>query len=385
MPRGKTPESVGESNRMLILNYLRLYGSMSRADLCRNLEISFPAISSNVKNLLETDYIKEVGQGDNSIGRKSTLLSFNQFRGYVLGIDLGRFWVRITVADLSGEPIASEKRKTDSSNSGRKMIEEMVELIHSVLRKAEIDQEKVLCICIGLPGVIRQEEILLAPFLPDFSIKDLKDAVSKEFRTEIIVENSINLGAIGEKWKGAGKKYKNFAFINYGVGVGAAFIIEGELYRGANNAAGEIGFMVSDQTKLREYFEEIGVLENTIARDKIQECISHGDFQEEVSRLIEQYREKDEKAMKILNEIFLSIGMALINISAFLDLEAIIISGGLGIRIGKLFADQWKVLLENHVPFPPKILFSSLDNQEGVMGAISVGIENLHKNPETEF
>lgn len=385
MVKANTPEALGKSNKMLILNHLRENGNMSRAELCRNLGISFPAISSSVKSLLEADFIKEVGQGDNSLGRKSTLLAFNQSRGYVVGLDLGRFWIRITVADLLGQPVASTKKETDVTNGGRGLIDEVVGLIDEVVSAAKIEALKVLCVCIGIPGVINGDGICLAPFLPNISIGDLKISVTKDYQSHVIVENGTNLGAIGEKWRGGGQEYRNFVFMNYGVGVGAAVIIGGKLYTGTNNAAGEIGFMISGTNDLRSKFEEIGVLENIIARDKIQKHISHGNFREEVDGLIKKYKQKEKGEQKLLDEICLSIGVSLINISAILDLEAIIISGGMGTSIGKLFVEKWKVMLENHVPFPPKIIFSDLDNQEGVLGAISVGIERLHKNPDELF
>ena len=83
MKKGSKPGDLGEANRMLILNRLRLNGSMSKADLARELGMSFPAISANVKILIEQGRVKESGEGDNSLGRKSTLLSFNEEMGVV--------------------------------------------------------------------------------------------------------------------------------------------------------------------------------------------------------------------------------------------------------------------------------------------------------------
>lgn len=379
MQKAATPETVGESNRMLILNYLRKHGKMSRADLSRCLSISFPAVSSNVKSLMEADYIKEVGAGDNSLGRKSTLLAFNESRGYVIGVDLGRFRTRVTLADLSGESLVNICEPTEVNQGSDKMIEMLLRMLNTVVSQSGKPKDRVLCICVGTPGVVYENKIILAPFLPDFSAAVLEEVISKEFSANIIIENSVNLGAIGEKWRGAGKRFRDFGFINYGVGVGAALMIDGKLYKGANNAAGEVGFIVTDPTRLREQFDEVGVMENTIARDKIQRFISHNNFQEEVDQLIGKYEQDDVYSKMILDEIYLTLGMAMINMSAILNLEAIIISGGLGTSLGKFFEEKWRKLLKCHVPFPPEIVFSNLDNQEGVLGAISVGIEKLHE------
>lgn len=373
-----TPEKLGEVNRMLILNHLRKSGPKSRADLSRELSISFPTVSSNVKTLIDSDYIKEVGTGDNSLGRKSTLLAFNEARGYVISVDLGRFKTRIMMADLLGKVIVNACESTNVAGSSETMVQNLLEMIINVVKKSKCPREKVQCICIGTPGVIQENSIILAPFLPDVSPSLIKEAIFSEFKTEVMIENSVNLGAIGEKWVGSGKGFNNFGFINYGVGVGAALIINGGIFKGASGAAGEVGFMVSDPTKLRNAFNEIGVMENTISRDKIQHFIKHENFQEAVEQLILKYKENDTYSKMILDEVYLTLGMAMINMSAILNVEAIIISGGLGTSVGRLFEDKWNSLLKSHVPFPPKIVFSEMNNEEGVFGGIFVGIEKIH-------
>lgn len=373
-----TPGKLGEVNRMLILNHLRQRGPKSRADLSRELSISFPTVSSNVKALIDSDYIKEVGVGDNSLGRKSTLLAFNEERGYVIGVDLGRFKTRIMMTNLSGRIIVNYCESTNVSEGSEAMIQNLLAMLLKVVEKSNRPKEKVQCICIGTPGVIQENNIILAPFLPDVSPALIKKVIFSEFKTEIVIENSVNLGAIGEKWVGSGKSFNNFGFINYGVGVGAALIINGNIFTGSNGAAGEVGFMVTDPAKLRNDFDEVGVMENTISKDKIQRFIAHDNFQEAVEQLIQKYKENDIYSKMILDEIYLTLGMAMINMAAILNLEAIIISGGLGTSIGRLFEEKWNDLLKRHVPFPPKIVFSEMDNQEGVFGGISVGIEKIH-------
>lgn len=85
-----TPQLTGQYNRLLILNYVKNHGVISRADLVRELGLSFPTVSSNVQSLLDGRFLLEIGEGSNTLGRKSTLFSFNKDRGYVLSIDVGR-------------------------------------------------------------------------------------------------------------------------------------------------------------------------------------------------------------------------------------------------------------------------------------------------------
>lgn len=377
MAKGSKPGDLGEANRMLILNCLRLNGSMSKADLARELGMSFPAISANVKILIEQGRVRESGEGHNSLGRKSALLSFNEEMGVVVGVDIGRFWIRAMAADLMGKVLGYVKVPAVSKGNADELYSAVVGAIRQALQKGGKPEEDILCIGIGLPGVIRDDTILLAPYFPDINLKEFRNLIEEEFGTELIIENSVNLGAIGELSEGAGKGYDNFIVINYGVGVGSALVLNGKTYSGSHNAAGEIGYMVAEPMKLRDSFEEVGVLESTISKEKIEKFISHDNFQQEVELLVEKYRANDLYVRSVLDEISINIGVTMINLCAALDLEVVIISGGLGTAFGSVFIETWRSLLNKHIPFPPKIVLSKLGNKECVLGAIHRSIEHL--------
>ena len=99
MQEAFTPVTLGENNRKILLDYVRKNGPVSRADLHRNLNMSAPTVSTNVKKLLDTGFLLEAGEADNTIGRKATLVTFNEKRAYVAGVDIGRSQLRISIAD----------------------------------------------------------------------------------------------------------------------------------------------------------------------------------------------------------------------------------------------------------------------------------------------
>ncbi len=375
MSRIGTPETIGELNKKLILNHLRKEGNMSRADLSRKLGMSFPAVSSNVKSLLDAGYIREIGEGNNSLGRKSTMLAFNADRGYIVGVDVGRFRLRVMVADLLGNVIAS----AHDVSKPHGLSENIKRLVNEAVHKSGKNPEQMLCICAGIPGIINQGKSYLAPFMESFSETELCDSLKQDYpAADVILENCVNLGALGEQWKGSGAGYRNIAYVSYGIGLGTAFIIDGKLYKGSNGAAGEIGFMLLDPINLRQEFDEVGALEDTLSSQKINKCLQNGDFKEELVMLIHKYEEGEMYSKLVLDEIALNLGMALINICAVMNPEAIIMSGGIGANIGKLFQKRWEEMLKSHVPFAPKLIFSRMDNHETMMGAIATGISHVH-------
>jgi len=378
----KSHESIAEHNKKLILDALRFNGNMSRADLSRHLDMSFPAISSNAKGLLDTNYIMEVGAGDNTIGRKSTLLSFNAERGFIIGVDLGRFRIRMMLTDLLGNEVLSTEIINSAKNSGDG--NESITLIQDqaldILKKSGKSKDDVLCIVIGIPGVIKDGKSYLAPFTENYLERDMIETLQNTFEADVILENCVNLGVIGEQWKGAGVDYGDITYIAYGVGLGSAHIVDGRLYTGSKGAAGEIGFIVTDPINISNTYDEVGSLEQTLSISKIEQYLKTGNFDEEIIKLIKNYKDGgDMYARLMIDEIVLNFSIMLVNIAAILNPEVIIIAGGLGYNLGKLFIENWQKTLDNQVPFAPKLVLSELNHTETMLGAVMTGITYVHE------
>ena len=378
----RTPETIAEYNKKLILDALRMNGNMSRADLSRYLNMSFPAISSNAKGLLDANYIMEVGAGDNAIGRKSTLLAFNANRGYIIGVDLGRFRIRMMLADLLGDKVESTEiiNSANFSGDGYQSIRLIHDQVVDILAKSGKTKDDILCIVIGIPGIIKDGRSFLAPFTEQYLERDMIETLQDAFEADVLLENCVNLGVIGERWKGAGVNYNDIIYVAYGVGLGAAHIVDGKLYRGARGAAGEIGFMMTDPINIDNNYGDVGPLEEVLSGSKIEKYLNAGNFDEDILKLIQRYKDGgDMYAKLIVDEIALNFGMALVNMSALLNPEVIIIAGGLGANLGKLFIERWKNILENHVPFVPELVLSGLDHTETMLGAVMTGIIHIHE------
>ncbi len=366
-----TPETIGESNKRLILAKLRQHGNMSRADLCRGIGLSFPAISSNVKYLLENDYIREVGAGDNSFGRKSTLLCYNGDRGYVVGMDIGRTRIRCMLTDLMGNVRASGNCNLDGDPGEEAIVRQLLDLAARMTAEGKVDKKRVLCFCIGLPGLVRENKVYLAPFFTDLSLDKLTRSLKRHFRADVLYENGVNLGAKGEHRYGLGTAYSDLAYVSYGVGLGAALILGGKLYTGPNGAAGEIGFMLLGPDGGHRNFGEIGVLESALAEHNLGDLFT-GAAGEQVVRKNTELRRAARQ-----------MGMALVNLAAVTNPMALIISGRLGKAVGELFQEEWQTLMADNLPFPPEVVLSNLDNRETMLGAISTAIERVEAAPIT--
>lgn len=383
MKTGK-PELLGEMNKTLILDYLRKNGPKSRADIKRVLGLSFPTVSTNVRDLIDSNMIIETGISDNSIGRKATLLEFNSHIGYVLGVDVGRAYIRMMICDLSGGILFSTTSEKGTQQTVQGILEQIDIEFERVLKGAGIRQEELLIISIGIPGIVDEKEgrHRLAPFMVPFENIRLDQYMRDKYGIPTICGNSVDFGAIGEKWKGAGREYQNIVYISYAVGIGCAIILRGELYTGFNGAAGEVGYMLPGIDFQRSTFDEEGVMEKLISglelerRIGMQNNLPYSDVKEFLSREEEQSFQGTE----LVNEIKKNIGLLLVNLVSVINPEIIILGGGIGKHLAIKYHDYFQDFLTAHVPYVPLIVPPSLDEKANLLGAVAYALRNLHSD-----
>lgn len=371
-------EILSDMNRNAILQHVCYKGPCSRADLSRTLGLSFPSVSSNVKFLIDADLIFEIGEGNNTLGRKSTLLSFNPNRGYLVGVDIGRRHIRVMCADLAGGIRSYKEEKYDTGN----VFDMVVNTINGAVAEAGVADDKVISIGIGIPGIYNEasQTHQLAPFLEgwrdDLLIPKLKEYYAGK---NFFFENCVNLGAIGERWRGKAKGFDNMVYLDFGVGCGAAVVLNGQLLRGVNGAAGEIGYMALDSGFLRKTFQEEGLLEQLIPSQIIARYINSHPSRElgfhHIARAL--YEELPRERIDRIPQYF---AMAIINTVSVVNPEIFVIAGKLGCALFESFEREIKELVSAHIPFPPILVATSLDDKANVMGGISLAQQYLLEN-----
>ena len=159
---------------------------------------------------------------------------------------------------------------------------------------------------------------------------------------------------------------------------GAALILNGELYQGVDNAAGEIGYMVPGREALRERFDEQGVLEALISGNRIVETLSTQKMDTNIRNLEHGTSQEKDLFASIERQIVETIGMVLINITAVFNEEIIVLGGGLGNLMGEKFLETWREMLQKHVPYVPRIETSRLQHRANILGAIAVAIRHVN-------
>lgn len=369
-------------NQGLVLKVIEQNGPISRADIGKAVGLTPPTISAIVRNLIERKIVREIGKGDSSGGKRPILLQINPERASMIAVDLGgENGIRAALIDLSYNIVrekSSTKRETYHHNSTN-FKNQLNSFLSDFLSELNIPKEKILQICIGVPGIIdyKAKRVTAAPYLNwEISLDDLN--ISK-LGIPFILENDVNLMALGEKFKGIAQNFNNFVFVGERTGIGAGIIINGKIYQGTNNAAGEIGHLFIDPQYAPENPKDYGCLERLASYKVITEKAKERLGQElRIMEIFKLAAEGNEIVEEIVREALIYLAYGIANISSVLDPESIIIGGGISI-LPTSFLSEIRNTLQKIIPFVPRIEFSALGEDGVLIGAAVQVFEPLKK------
>jgi glucokinase-like ROK family protein len=235
---------LANSNLRLIWRERRI----SRAEIARQTGLARSTVSEIVGDLFPTGLIAEVGVGPSRGGRPPMVLEFKDDAYAILGVDMGAAHVAVALTDLRGRVLAWEERshpvRTDPEGT-RALI---VDLCDGCLATWRPGARRLVGIGAAVPCPVdpRHPDRFSEVVLPDWKGTSGLDVLSRRYGVPLRVDNDANLGALAERWWGAGRDVENFAYIKLATGVGLGHVIGGRIYRGATGVAGEIGHLAID-------------------------------------------------------------------------------------------------------------------------------------------
>jgi len=264
--------------------------------------------------------------------------------------------------------------------------------IHSALADAGMAVSELRAIAIGSPGSVDMHSghVSNARNVPGF-IDDvaLGPEVSAAFAgTTVIVDNDVRAAVMGEFRQGAGRSYRNFLGVFVGTGVGGGLVLEGALRHGGGNA-GEIGHTTVKPGGRRCGCTRLGCLEAYAGRQSIEQTARGRVDKGQKTKLFEimerkgrdrvtssviadALEQKDRLTIELIDEAVDALGLAIANTQNLLDLEAIIVGGGLGDRLGDPFVRRVEQAMAANLRFPdrpPVVLGTELGDLSGAVGA----------------
>jgi predicted NBD/HSP70 family sugar kinase len=185
------------------------------------------------------------------------------------------------------------------------------------------------------------------------------------------IDNDINLAALGEQWRGVARGIDDFAFLSVGTGLGAGLVLHGELHRGRNGAAGELDFVTAG---LGVDADPCATAVSDLAAGMAAGAATALRPPYDVREIFAAARSGDAVARAIVDEEARRIALHIVPLAAVTDVDLVVLGGGLGAN-GDLLLAPVRALLEQWVPYPPRVEVSALGEAAVLTGALSVGVE----------
>jgi predicted NBD/HSP70 family sugar kinase len=353
-------------------------GPVSRAQLARDSGLSKPTVSQALAALVHAGLVREAGRTSGRKGPTAQLFELDPTAGWVVGIDVGRNWVRAAIANLTGEIVARRDERA-RSRSARSLIVQIGGLAHDLAAEAGIGWGEVTVATVGSPGVLEpsRDQVTLAHNLPGWGRHGLVEAVRRELGTNVRFENDVNLATVGEQRHGLGKNVRHFVFLHVGTGVGAGLVLNGQLHRGSSGAAGEIGYLpLGPDASLDPASRRRGSLERSAGADAIRADARHRGLSPPLTPkgIFAAARRGDPKARGVVEGEAGRIALAIASVVPVVDPELVVLGGGIG-RNGDLLLEPVRRRLRSISPFEPRIEVSALGEEAELQGAVATSLQ----------
>jgi glucokinase len=322
----------------------------------------------------------------------------------IVGVDLGG--TKIQTVALRGTQVLGQARvPTPQSGVAENVVQAILGTIHVTLQQAGVAPSAVACVGIGSPGQIDIEggvvdqannvpgfegSVKLGPLIAQALGDGRGDAVRDggEGAVRVSIDNDVRVGVLGEHRAGAGRPYRNMLGVWLGTGVGGGLILDGELHDG-RGAAGEIGHTIVRPGGRKCGCGRRGCLEAYAGRARMERRAHKLMERGHKTMLFEIMREQgkprltsgvyahalkqgDKLARSLIADAAWALSIALSSAQNLLDLEAIVIGGGLGDKLGQPFIDEVLRRMQPHLfvdEHPPVVLPTELGDLSGAVGA----------------
>jgi glucokinase len=322
------------------------------------------------------------------------------------GLDLGGTKIQAVLLDEEGNVVSQCRRATPQTGGPPAIIEELFATLREAAKLSQLEASAIAGIGVGAPGAVDPEAgvLLHAGNLPGWEGPyPLAGALSKKAKVPVFLGNDVQVAVAAEARMGAGRPYRSLLGVWWGTGVGGGIYLDGRRWTG-RGAAGEIGHIVVRRGGARCSCGRRGCMEAYAGRASMESRARKLMARGEKTRLFEIMEEKgkdrltsgvwmralkeeDGVAERLIARAIRMLGAGIASAVNLLDVEAVIIGGGLGTRLGAPYVERITEAMHPHlfVPQrPPAVRLSGLGELSGAIGAALLAApaaENSQQRP----
>ena len=376
-----------------------MHGEFTKADLVSSTDYSRTKVTNCVDSLLNKKIIIDSKATEYSGGRRSKMFRLNGNLGLVAGFDIGATSIDLGIADLSGKVLARYTENASIKDGPIKILGRVCSLLEKMLMDHSLSFEKMKGIGIGVPGPVDFSvgTVVSPPIMPGWDCYPIIQTVQQWFPSaNVVIDNDVNVMALGEIYQGAGQGVDNLIFIKIGTGIGAGIVCEGKIYRGSNGCAGDIGHIGVDNSVTMCPCGNKGCLETIAAGPAIAEralkvaqagnspillkCYEKNGKVLRAEDVGYASREGDTLAIEVIQESGRLIGDVLASLVNFYNPEMIVIGGGVSNLGNMLLSSIRQSVLHRSLPLATRnlqIVFSEIGADAGVIGALNLAMDYM--------
>lgn len=298
---------------------------------------------------------------------------------YAFGVDIGGTTIKIGLLTIAGEIVYETAIDTDISDSGKNVLPDIATKIAEILSELKIEKEMVAGIGLGVPGAVNDKGVVNKLVNIGWGVVDAKSEMEAITGLKVEVGNDANVAALGEAWMGAAKGLSDVCMVTLGTGVGGGIVVGGKLLCGANGAAGEIGHIYVNPDEVESCgCGNKGCLEQYASATGIVRLAKKAGMDvKEAKDVFDLARDKDIKALKVIDNFATILAESLARVSCVINPEAFVIGGGVSAS-----ADLFLYIVEYifkkhcfHAARDTKFLVATLGNKAGMFGAAKMVID----------
>jgi glucokinase len=292
---------------------------------------------------------------------------------YAIGIDLGGTFIKAGVVDSKGKLYNQFEIESYSEVSPQKVMSQIVVAIKELQNKFK---REISGIGIGSPGIVTNGVVKYPPNFRNWKEVKLGHEIEKKFATRVFLNNDAKCAGLAELKFGHGKKYNDFIFLTLGTGIGGAIFIDGKLYPGEQNGAGEFGmtsinfngpdFKAGNKGAIEAYVGRRNFLKTE--KKLITKLGKYIDFKE----LADLASKNNKTAKELFKKYGFYLGVALTNYFNLMDVRTAVLGGGISncykyfiSKCNKTIKERSLKTIRNEF----RVLRSELSNNAGVLGA----------------
>jgi len=370
-------------NRSLILNTIDKRGPVSRQDIVRLTKIRPATVISYIEKFINDSFVTEIGPGKSTGGRKPILLELNPKAAFVVGLHISETRIIAVIVNLKGKLITRISRKLSAPKGVKSFLTKVLKTIEEVIDKTGLNKRKIIGIGLAVPGLVDDEKGISVFCASHSWWRNIhfKDIVEKTFGVPTLVENDTRVLTLSERWFGQAKKTKSFIYLDVSEGIAIGAFLNGSLYRGVGNSAGELGHTVIDKNGPLCNCGNYGCLEALASTIAVEKQMKQRTKQAvKFSAIVKAANNGDKAAVNVLRQAGNYLGIAVANVVNLFN-PGLIIIGGLIAQADGLILEPLKETFTSHVLDKPAdevdIQLTGLDESAGAMGATTLVLDKF--------